>query len=46
MQKMFNEQVPSVVLMQNATLVAAQTKVQGVWLEGDGTPRLAQASLS
>jgi len=46
MQKMFNEQVPSVVLMQNATLVAAQKKVQGVWLEGDGTPRLAQASLS
>ena len=46
MQQLFNQQVPSVVLMQNATLVAAQKKVQGVWLEGDGTPQLAQASLS
>lgn len=45
MQQMFNEQVPSVVLMQNATLVAAQKKVHGVWLEGDGTPRLGEASL-
>jgi peptide/nickel transport system substrate-binding protein len=46
MQQIFNQQVPAVVLMQNATLVAAQKKVQGVWLEGDGTPRLAQGSLS
>ena len=46
MQQIFNQEVPSIVLMQNATLVAAQKKVQGVWLEGDGTPRLAQASLS
>ncbi len=46
MQQIINEQVPSIVLMQNATIVAASTKVDGIWTTSDGTPHLEQASVS
>lgn len=46
MQQVINQEVPSIVLMQNATIVAASKKIDGVWSSSDGTPHLEQASVS
>lgn len=45
MQQILNQQVPSVVIAQNASIVAASKKVNGIWSSGDGTPHLEQASV-
>ena len=45
MQQIINQQVPSIVLMENATIVAASTKVKGIWTTSDGTPHLERASV-
>jgi len=44
-QQIINQQVPSVVLMQSAQIVAASSKVHGLWTASDGTPHLEQASV-
>jgi ABC-type transport system substrate-binding protein len=46
MQQVINQEVPSIVLMQNATIVAASKKIDGIWSSSDGTPHLEQASVS
>jgi peptide/nickel transport system substrate-binding protein len=45
MQQLLNQQVPSIVILQNASIVAASSKVKGIWSSGDGTPHLEQASI-
>jgi peptide/nickel transport system substrate-binding protein len=45
LQSMVSEQVPAVVPLQSATIVAAQKNVTGAWTESDGTVHLEQASV-
>jgi peptide/nickel transport system substrate-binding protein len=45
MQQILNQQVPSIVILQSASIVAASSKVKGIWTSGDGTPHLEQASI-
>lgn len=45
LQTMVSQQVPAVIPLQSATIVAAQPNVHGAWVESDGTVHLEQASV-
>ena len=45
LQAMVAEEVPVVIPLHSATIVAAQSGVEGVWVESEGTPHLEGATI-